>query len=661
MSRRSSQWLRCRLSLRSRSSPCPSIAVTRLLWLIGSGGLLVACEGLPAQDVDAASGEAYRAAVEAVASSLVRIETAGGVERVGNVVVGVGPTTGLVLSPDGWIISSAFAFAKKPAGILVETSDGQKHPARLVATDQSRMISLLKIEADDLPVPQSVPKSRIQPGQMALALGRAWGGELPSMATGIISAIGRVWGKAIQTDAKVSPLNYGGPLVDLEGRVFGILVPLDPSGTSPTAGYQWYDSGIGFAIPLEDVLAILPRLQQGDLYPGLAGVTLKADQPFQTPSIQKVWWRSPAAGAGLQAGDVIVRADQRPVTRFSEFMHVVGNKYAGESIDIVVRRGNEDVPASLRLVHELPKYVWPMLGFFGDEADDGLHVSAVVSRLPAEKAGIQKGDVVTQADGQAVRSPKDLRLLLDQMSPGESITLTVVRDKQTRSLSLEAAPFASDPVVVPEGSNLAKPDEKLTLVERRLGGVKAKVYSPVLEKETKRPGLLLYLEGANAPTFDAVANAWMPHCHKQGLVLVGVAPAEESWKPTDLARAGKVLSAAIEDLKIDPDRVIVHGAGPTAASAHALASAHRRLVRGLVLLGPASGSMGMTDPAEKLAVAWLADIQEIRRAQIDGGRRSLAEAGYPVLSRDVALTDQAYLPDTTIELLASWSRMLQSL
>src|SRR5262249_60057022 len=138
--------------------------------------------------------------------------------------------------------------------------------AKMVATDTTRMIALLKIEATGLPVPVAAPKKEIKIGQTALALGRTLEPDLnksPSVSEGIISAVERIWGKALQTDAKVSPTNYGGPLVDLEGRVMGILVPASPHAEGETAGIEWYDSGIGFAVPLEDGFAVLPRLKQG--------------------------------------------------------------------------------------------------------------------------------------------------------------------------------------------------------------------------------------------------------------------------------------------------------------------------------------------------------------------------------------------------------------
>ncbi len=108
--------------------------------------------------------------------------------------------------------------------------------------------------------------------------------QLPSVSVGILSALDRIWGKAMQTDAKVSPTNYGGPLIDLYGRVQGVLVPASPRAEGETAGFEWYDSGIGFAIPLEDVNRVLPRMLKGtketpvNLKRGLLGITMQQSQ-----------------------------------------------------------------------------------------------------------------------------------------------------------------------------------------------------------------------------------------------------------------------------------------------------------------------------------------------------------------------------------------------
>ncbi|HTI51302.1 MAG TPA: hypothetical protein VL475_10135, partial [Planctomycetaceae bacterium] len=99
-------------------------------------------------DLEAQEEQAFRQAAGQVTPSLVRIETVGGLERVGQVLTGTGPTTGVVVSPDGYIISSAFNFASKPASILVTLFDGRRLPAVQVALDKVKMLTLLKVEAE---------------------------------------------------------------------------------------------------------------------------------------------------------------------------------------------------------------------------------------------------------------------------------------------------------------------------------------------------------------------------------------------------------------------------------------------------------------------------------------------------------------------------------
>ena len=96
-------------------------------------------------DVSIREEDAVKAAIEKIAPSVVKIETFGGLERVGGLLVGTGPTTGLAVSPDGYIVSSAFNFIQKPSQILVHLGDGTRLPSKLVATDHSRMIVLLKV------------------------------------------------------------------------------------------------------------------------------------------------------------------------------------------------------------------------------------------------------------------------------------------------------------------------------------------------------------------------------------------------------------------------------------------------------------------------------------------------------------------------------------
>ncbi len=116
-----------------------------------------------------------------------------------------------------------------------------------------------------------------------MGLGRFYRGDRSAVSVGVISAVNRIHGLAIQTDVKVSPVNYGGPLIDLTGKIQGILVPLSPrfDGDGASAGVEWYDSGIGFAIPSRDLMKVVDRLRAGkDLKPGKLGLTLQPVSPF---------------------------------------------------------------------------------------------------------------------------------------------------------------------------------------------------------------------------------------------------------------------------------------------------------------------------------------------------------------------------------------------
>src|SRR5262249_54146045 len=348
---------------------------------------------------------------------------------------GAGPTTGLVVAADGYIISSAFNFANKPSAIFVAVpGHKERHVAKIVATDNTRMLTLLKIDAKGLPVPVAAPKKEFRVGQWSMALGRAWAGldTPPSVAAGIVSALGRIWGKAIQTDAKVSPLNYGGPLVDLQGRVMGVLVPASPRGQDETAGVEWYDSGIGFAIPLEDINAVLPKLKEGqDLKKGLLGIYLKSTDIYSAvPEIASVGPDSAAARAGIKPGDIITELNGQPVVRQAQILHILGEKYEGDTVTVKVKRGKEEKTfANIKLAGTLSAFIHSFLGVVPvrDDPELGEEVRYVFPKSPAEAAGLKPGDRimkigVANSPLVAFSGRDELTQLLDAIQPGTELS-----------------------------------------------------------------------------------------------------------------------------------------------------------------------------------------------------------------------------------------------
>src|SRR5437868_879731 len=155
-------------------------------------------------DLSSQEEQTIRAAVEKVAPSVVKIETIGGLERVGKVLVSTGPTTGLVVSDDGYVLSSSFNFIQQPSSILVTLPSGSRAPAKIVARDHSRMLVLLKVNTTEpLVAPVAAPRGEATVGQWAIAVGRTYDQAEPNVSVGVISATNRIWSKAIQTDAKI--------------------------------------------------------------------------------------------------------------------------------------------------------------------------------------------------------------------------------------------------------------------------------------------------------------------------------------------------------------------------------------------------------------------------------------------------------------------------
>jgi serine protease Do len=305
--------------------------------------------------------KAFRAAAARVRSSVVTIETFGGVAPGGGMHgvlrPGQGPTTGVIVSPDGYIITSTFHFARRPPVVTVVLENNSRHVARICGQDNTRKVCLLKIDVPQpLPAPEIAPRHELRVGQWAVAVGVGFGGNEPAISAGIISALGRISGRAVQTDAKTSPANYGGPLVDLEGRVMGICVPLHPQAKDVTSGAQWYDSGIGFAVPIDGLENVLAAMKEGKtLEPAFLGVQLNPDTEDTAGAVvAKVQPDSPAAKAKIKEGDRIVKVDGESVRDARHLKLLIDRHVAGDAVRLAIRRDEQQLSIDAKLAAPPP-------------------------------------------------------------------------------------------------------------------------------------------------------------------------------------------------------------------------------------------------------------------------------------------------------------------
>jgi serine protease Do len=262
-----------------------------------------------------------------------------------------GPATGIVYSSDGYIASSSFNFVRTPLLISVTFPDGRRMAADLVARDQVRKVALLKVDATDLPTPDWVDLRDVEIGQWAIALGLGFGGDAPSVTVGIVSAVNRMNGNAVQTDAKLSPANYGGPLCDIRGRVIGLAVPM---GQRPgeLAGVELYDSGVGFVIPKERLDEIVAVLKTGrSLHRGWLGVSV--DRSARGVVIQNVADPSPMRDAGILPGDKILSANGRPLRHFDQLVKALYMIPAGDEVELHMQREDEGFVVTVPLARDI--------------------------------------------------------------------------------------------------------------------------------------------------------------------------------------------------------------------------------------------------------------------------------------------------------------------
>ena len=607
---------------------------------------------LPAapDDLVALEEQAIKAALTKVAPSVLRIETVGGLERVERVLVGSGATTGLAVSPDGYVISSAFNFIQQPSSILVTLPSGKRAAAQIVARDRSRMLVLLKVASDEpLVVPEAVPREEMAVGQWTIAVGRTFEQEQPNVSVGILSATSRIWGKAIQTDAKISPGNYGGPLVDVRGRVLGVLVPLSPQQQDEVAGAEWYDSGIGFAIPLVDVLRHLDKLKRGEeLHPGLLGITLKGKDVYaDPPDIATCQPKSPAKKAGLLPGDRIVEVDGIKIARQTQLRHALGPRYAGDRVNIAVLRGEQRLEFVVALTDKLEPYENPFLGLLPDRspaAKPGVTIRYVYPGSPAAEAGIRAQDRLVRLADKPVKEVASAWEILGNYEPKQKIKVAVERGAETKEFEVE---LASLPATIPENVPAArKPVETAAVQRPPVGEVNVKLpeetnecfaYVPDNYHPDVAYGVVLWLHEPGGVDRAKLIEAWKDFCRANDLILLVPQSADpKRWLPTEIDFIRKTLDEVISKYKIDRTRIVGCGHQTGGAMALLTAFSHRTLIRAVAVTDatlPGRVQIPANDTIERLALSLTVAEKFDGAARVQEQVKRLQELRYPVILR----------------------------
>ena len=533
--------------------------------------------------------DAVRAAVESASRYVVQIETIGGLEQVDGVQTGSGPSTGVIVSEDGYILSSSTNLAHQPSSVFVRIGAGNRMPAEVVARDKSRNLVLLKVKTSErLPVPETGARKDLKVGQTAIALGKSYDSQNCNVSLGIISAKDRIWGRAIQTDAKISPNNYGGPLIDLQGRVLGILVPLAMDSEADLAGTDWYDSGIGFAVPLDEIMSRMDDLKTGtNLRAGKMGVVLQGADIYADPAIVAVCaGGSPAAEAGLRVDDEIVQVNSNEINRQAQLKHVIGPLYAGDAVELELLRGEKRLTIKFDLVAEVDPFQPVQLGLI--PGTTGMQIGHVVENGPAAVAGVKPDDELVSVLDETVDSWDQVRQLMWSRLPGQSVPIGVMRNGRKLEFELVLTPmsalideqFASNIKTNTVTGKCIKRAVSLTEFENRCFAI-----VPEQLDTNSNPSLLVWLAPPGKIEEAHLMQLWQNACLDRNMIVLVPQPSDaKKWEPDESEFVRNVTLLMQRDYQLDENRIAIGGSGAGGAMACLVAKEFRSLYRGLIVV-----------------------------------------------------------------------------
>ena len=364
-----------------------------------------------------------------------------------------GEGSGFIVSADGYILTNAHVVADA-AEVTVKTTDRREYTAKVVGSDESTDVAVLKIEAKNLPTVKIGDPSKLRPGEWVIAIGSPFGFE-NSVTAGIVSATSRSmpgsnYAPFIQTDVAVNPGNSGGPLFNLDGEVVGINSQI----YSRNGGYM----GLSFAIPIDVASNVRQQLiTSGKVTRSRIGISIQdvnaqlaesfgLDRP-RGALVGMVEDDGPGAKAGIKAGDVILKVDGVEVDTSSQLPVLIAGKKPGSSVNIEVWRDGDTKRVTAKPV-EIADKGTKVAMTDEDKADQAARLGLAVRPLtPEEKrqvetdgtlvvenadgpgaaAGVQRGDIILGVNGKAVKSLEELKTAA-RNTKGKVVALLIERD-----------------------------------------------------------------------------------------------------------------------------------------------------------------------------------------------------------------------------------------
>ncbi len=386
-----------------------------------------------------------------------------------------GQGSGFLVDPAGYIVTNNHVI-DGASEVTVALNDGSSYKARVLGRDDKTDLAILKVDAGHpLPYVELGDSTKARVGDWVLAVGNPFGLG-GSVNAGIISARGRdihsgPYDDYLQIDAAINQGNSGGPLFDTSGRVIGVNTAI----YSPTGG----NVGIGFAIPAETVGRVVAELREnGHVARGWLGVNIQAVTPelatalgLERPEgvlVAEVLANGPASQTDLRAGDVILRANGKPLGDYKDLPKLVAATKAGSPMSLEIQRDGKPRQVTVT-VGEMPgEEQVAALGHAGEQAAEqphlGLYLAPLTPELrlqrglgadrtgvlvarvepdsPAARAGIEPGSLISMVGAQPVTSPDQVMSAVRKAAREQQKALILRVEQNGRTLFV-AVPLAA--------------------------------------------------------------------------------------------------------------------------------------------------------------------------------------------------------------------------